>query len=86
MSWLEELDALLNKSSAEELEKLWAKYDEFDCGPEVEFFINSSMEFFYYQKIYLVFLLLIVSYYSSIPSKYFIESALPKPILFIPWK
>lgn len=51
MSWLEELDALLNKSSAEELEKLWAKYDEFDCGPEVEDFINSSMEFFYYQKL-----------------------------------
>jgi hypothetical protein len=51
MSWLEELDALLNKSSTEELEQLWSKYNDYDCGPELEAFMSSSMDFFYGKSI-----------------------------------
>lgn len=45
MNWLDELDELLNKTPIEELEEKWAKYNEFDFGPDLVSFIHSSMEF-----------------------------------------
>ncbi len=49
MNWLDELDAVLNRTSSEELERKWAKYKEFEVGPELESFVISSMEFCYGQ-------------------------------------
>lgn len=49
MNWLDELDVILNRTSSQELERRWAKYEEFEFGPELESFVISSMEFCYGQ-------------------------------------
>lgn len=49
MNWLDELDAILNRTSSQELERRWAKYEAFEVGPELESFVRSSMEFCYGQ-------------------------------------
>ena len=48
MSWIDELETVLNNSTKEEFEKMWAKYNDFDCGPELDCFVSSSLQYYYY--------------------------------------
>ena len=47
MSWIDELETVLNNSTKEEFEKMWAKYNDFDCGPELNRFVSSSLQYYY---------------------------------------
>ena len=47
MSWIDELETVLNNSTKEEFEKMWAKYNDFNCGPELDSFISSSLQYYY---------------------------------------
>lgn len=47
MSWIDELEAVLNNSTKEEFEKMWVKYNDFDFGPELDCFVNSSLLYYY---------------------------------------
>jgi len=46
MSWIDELETVLNNSTKEEFEKMWAKYNDFDCGPELDCFVGSSLQYY----------------------------------------
>lgn len=46
MSWIDELESVLNNSTKEEFEKMWAKYNDFDFGPELDCFISSSLQYY----------------------------------------
>ena len=46
MSWIDELETVLNNSTKEEFEKMWAKYNDFDFGPELDCFISSSLQYY----------------------------------------
>jgi hypothetical protein len=47
MSWIDELETVLNNSTKEEFEKMWAKYNDFNCGPELDCFVSSSLQYYY---------------------------------------
>jgi hypothetical protein len=47
MSWIDELETVLNNSTKEEFEKMWAKYNDFDFGPELDCFVGSSLQYYY---------------------------------------
>lgn len=47
MSWIDELETVLNNSTKEEFGKMWAKYNDFDCGSELDCFVSSSLQFYY---------------------------------------
>ena len=46
MSWIDELETVLNNSTKEEFEKMWAKYNDFDFGPELDCFVSSSLHYY----------------------------------------
>lgn len=46
MSWIDELESVLNNSTKEEFEKMWAKYNDFNFGPELDCFISSSLQYY----------------------------------------
>lgn len=50
MGWIDELETVLNNSTKEEFEKMWAKYNNFDCGPELDFFVSSSLQYYYIES------------------------------------
>ena len=47
MSWIDELETILNNSTKEEFDKMWAKYNDFDFGPELDCFVSSSLQYYY---------------------------------------